>query len=203
MSDQLSPAPPQDATPEPHDRAGGALRTALLQAVVIMVAFAVVGVLCGLLWSAVWQPAQGEVSHHVWYPFSWDRAQPAFFAGTGWYVLIATAAGLVLGALAAWLLDRRELVTLAAVVVGGLVAAYLMRVVGLHRSPGSPQHLAKTAADGTKLPSQLTLASWWLVLVFPGGALASLSALFLAVPKRGPRGPRTTGFPGNRSPHDE
>lgn len=180
MSDQLT-AP---AAPAARDRAW---LLALGQAAAIVVAFAVVGLLCGLLWEAAWTPAQGEVVKHVWYPISWDRAQPAYFAGTGWYVLIGFLAGVVVGGLAAWRLDRSELVTLAALVVGGLLAAYLMRVVGLHRGPGNPQHAAKTAADGTTLPSQLTLSRWWLLSIVPGGALAALAVVYLTLARRGPQ----------------
>lgn len=181
MSDQLI------APADPEAPAGSTLSAALRQAAIILVAFAVVGVVCGFLWEAAWSPARGEVVKHVWYPYSWDLAQPADFAGTGWYTVIGLVAGVVVGGLAAWRLDRAELVTLAAVVVGGLLAAYLMRVVGLHRSPDDPQRIAKTAADGTKLPSQLRLASWWLLLVVPGGALAALSVVFLTLSKRAPK----------------
>lgn len=180
MSDQLTTA----TAPAPQ-RTGWL--PVLGQAAVIVVAFAVVGVLCGFLWEAAWNPAQGEVVKHVWYPFSWDRAQPAYFAGTGWYVVIGFLAGVVVGGLASWRLDRAELVTLAALVVGGLLAAYLIRVVGLHRGPGNPQHAARTEVDGTKLPSELKLSSWWLLSVVPGGALAALSVVYLTVPKRRPQ----------------
>jgi hypothetical protein len=170
-----------------HLGAGSAARVGLAQAGVTVVCFAAVGVLCGFLWEALWEPAQGAVVKHVWYPVSWDRAMPAQFEGTAWYVVVGLSAGVVVGGLAAWLLDRAELMTLAAVVVGGLLAAYLMRVVGLHRGPGDPQRIARSAADGTRLPSQLTLASWWLLLVVPGGAMAALGVVFLTVGKRLPK----------------
>ena len=65
-------------------------------------------------------------------------------------------AGLVLGALAAWLLDRSELVTLVAVVVGSVLAAYLMLRVGLPPQPAGPRTCSpRTAADGTKLDGAL------------------------------------------------
>lgn len=188
MSDELTTT---DATPRPAGRtaarswAVAELRGGPGQAAVAVLAFAAVGVICGLLWEALWTPAQGAVVKHVWYPVSWDRAMPAQFDGTAWYVVIGLVAGAVLGALCAWLLDRAELMTLAGVVVGGLLAAYLMRVVGLHRSPGDPQRIAKTATDGTRLPSQLTLASWWLLMVLPGAALAGLGVVLLTLPKRG------------------
>lgn len=192
MSDELitSPAVPGEPDgPEAAERRHrGALLLSLRQAAVILVAFAVAGVICGFIWEAAWKPETGEVVKHVWYPFSWDRAMPTDFAGTGWYVVVSVVAGLILGALLSWLQDRAELVTLAAVVVGGLLAAYLMRVVGLHRGPGDPQKIAKTAADGTKLPTELRVASWWLLAVLPGAALTSLSVVFLTVTKRGSRG---------------
>jgi len=190
MSDQLIDVPP--TTP----RAGTpSWRVPLVQAAIVVVVFALAGVICGLLWEAWWTPAQGGVVKHVWYPLSFDRAAPSDFAGTGWYVAISVVAGVILGALAAWRLDRSELVTLAAVVVGGLLAAVVMRTVGLHRGPGDPQRIAKTAADGTRLPSQLRLASWWLLAAFPGAALAGLSGVFLLVSKRPPQG-------ADRSPAD-
>jgi hypothetical protein len=181
MSDQLT------ADPSPDERtAPPAWRVPVLQAAVVVAVFAVAGLVCGLLWEAWWTPAQGGVVKHVWYPLSFDRAEPTEFAGTGWYVAISIVAGAVLGALAAWRLDRAELVTLAAVVVGGLVAALVMRTVGLHRGPADPQRIAKTAADGTRLPSQLRLASWWLIAAFPGAAMSGLSIVFLLVSKRRP-----------------
>jgi hypothetical protein len=191
MSDQLttSSGPPPGAPDAPAVPAPGAAarpdwRGALLQAVVVVVGFAVVGAICGLIWEALWSPAPGAVVKHVWYPLSWDRAQPAAFAGTGWFVVISIVAGALLGALAAWRLDRAELVTLAAVAVGGVLAAYLMREVGLHRSPADPQHLAKTAADGTRLPSSLRLSSWGVLAAFPGAGLAGLATVLLTVSKR-------------------
>ena len=160
-------------------------RVVVRQGVLIVAVFAVVGVLCGLLWEALWTPAQGGVVKHVWYPMSWYAWQDTFFAATAWYIMVGAVAGLVLGALAAWRLDRAELVTLAAVVIGGLVAALLMRVVGVHRGPGDPQAAAKTAPDGATLPSEFSAPSWWLLAVFPGSALASLGILFMTVARRG------------------
>jgi len=191
MSDELTTSPALPGEPDRPEavepRRGRGLRPALRQAAVIVVVFAIAGVICGFIWEAVWSPEPGEVVKHVWYPFSWDRAMPTDFAGTGWYVMVSIVAGLLLGAVLSWLQDRAELLTLAAMVVGGLLAAYLMRVVGLHRGPGDPQRIAKTAADGTKLPTELKLASWWLLTVLPGAALAGLSVVFLLVPKRGSR----------------
>jgi hypothetical protein len=155
------------------------LRNPVVQLILVLLGLAVAGALCGILWEWLWTPAKGVVVKHAWYPISWDRAQPAQFSGTGWYVLISLVVGLLLGALAAWRVDRWPLATLVTVVVGGLVGEVLMRVVGYRLRPGNPNVLAKTAADGTALPSTLHLASWWLVLAMPGAALAGLTIVFL------------------------
>jgi hypothetical protein len=154
---------------------------AAFQVTATLLGFAVAGALCGVLWEWLWNPAQGVVVKHVWYPVSWDRAQPADFSGTGWYVAIGLVVGLLLGALAAWRLDRWPIGTLVAVVVGGLVAAYLMRDIGYQLSPQDPALLAQDAADGTQLPSDLTLTSWYLLGAFPGAGLAGLALVFLLV----------------------
>ena len=180
MSDGLT-AP---ATPPTHDliesRPGRQPRStwvvAPLQALMIVVAFAVVGTACGWLWFHVWDAPTGTVASGQW--FTNEAGLRAQFAGLAWYVTIALPAGLVLGLLAAWLLDRSELVTLAAVLVGSALAAYLMLRVGTHLSPGDPHHLAKTAQDGTKLKGALRVSSWPPKAAFPFGALAGLAFVF-------------------------
>ncbi len=82
----------------------------------------------------------------------------AEFAGTGWYVVVAVVAGLVLGLVAGLLLDRDEIVTLVAVVVGSALAAWLMMKVGFHFRPPDPQAIAESAKDGTELPGRLDLS---------------------------------------------
>lgn len=167
---------------------GVSVRVVALQVVVILLGFAAVGAACGLLWAALWDPAPGIVLEGHWYPSPWDSGQEAEFSGTGWYVVLATTAGLVLGALSALFLDRAELATLVAVVVGAVVAGQLMRAVGLAQSPPDPEVLAATAADRTELPSNLRL--WWPAswLAFPFGSLVAVSGVFLLLARRGPTG---------------
>jgi len=200
MSDQLIAAAEPGGTTPPRPRwrrvaarAWREARAAATQAVLIVAVFAVVGALCGLLWEALWTPAQGGVVKHHWYPLSWYAWQDTFFAASAWYIVIGAAAGLVLGALVAWRLDRAEMVSLAAVVIGGVVAALLMRTVGMHRGPGDPQVAARSAADGATLPSQFTAPSWWLLTVFPTGALASLGLFFITIAKHGAGSTHETG----------
>jgi len=183
MSDELtlttaSPSAPDGAT-------STVLRRVLRQSAITIVAFAVAGVVCGVLWEWFWRPAQGVVYKHAWYPISWDRAQPAQFAGAAWYVVIGIVAGLALGLVASRWLAEAELATLGAVVVGGIVAALLMWAVGLHLSPADPNAIAAHAANGLRLPSRLRLGDWGLLAAFPGGAVAGAGAMFLTTQRPG------------------
>ncbi|HET6940420.1 MAG TPA: hypothetical protein VFI19_17510 [Nocardioides sp.] len=163
--------------------------SASLRALVIVVVFGVVGVGCGWLWYHLWDAPSGVVSGHQW--FTNEAGLRADFDGVAWYVTIALAAGLVLGILAALLSDRSELVTLAAVVLGSVLAGYLMLRVGTHLSPGDPHELAKTAADGDKLKGALHVDPWPPRAAFPFGALLGLALVYLLSSGRSPTEPRT------------
>jgi hypothetical protein len=174
---------------EPEGAPRSSWVAASVQALVIVVVFGVVGVGCGWLWYHLWDAPSGVVSGHQWYTN--EAGLRADFDGVAWYVTIALAAGLVLGILAALLFDRSELVTLAAVVLGSLLAAYLMLRVGTHLSPGDPHELAKTAQDGDKLKGALQVDPWPPRAAFPFGALLGLAFVYLLSSGRSPKEPRT------------
>ena len=81
----------------------------------------------------------------------------AEFSATGVYVIVASVAGLLVGALCGLFLDRAELVTLVAVLVGAALAGWVMVQVGQALGPPDPRELAETARDGTRLPSDLRI----------------------------------------------
>ncbi len=149
---------------------------ALVQGLAVVAAFAGVGALGGVLWYRLWDVPDGVVAGHQWY--TGESGLRDDFAGVGWYVAISVLAGLLLGALAAWLCDRSELVTLAAVVGGSVLAAYLMLRVGYHLSPPDPELLARTADDGTRLDGALRVDSWPPRGAFPFGALLGLGLVY-------------------------
>jgi hypothetical protein len=161
---------------------------ASIQAVVILVVFGVVGAVGGWLWYHLWDPPSGVVADHQW--FTSESGLRDDFQGVAWYVTIALTAGLVLGILTAWLLDRSELVTLVAVVAGSVLAAYVMLRVGTHLSPGDPHELAKTAADGTKLKGALRVGSWPPRASFTFGAMVGVAFVYLVSARRSPDEPQ-------------
>lgn len=179
MSDQLT------ESQTPGDGSIGhrsELRTVLIQVGIVLLAFASVGALCGLLWWHLWTPPTGTVSDHQW--FTDEEGLRGEFSSTGLYVVIAVGAGLLVGALTAFFLDRAELVTLAAVVVGSALAAWLMFQVGLHYSPSDPNQVAETAKDETLLRGHLFVAGKSPFAAFPVGALTGLAIVFLGAAKR-------------------
>ncbi len=164
-------------------------RKAVVQAAIIEGIFCCVGVLAGVVWQWLWTPAMGSVLDHKWAPAD-AIALSEQFSSTGWYVVVGTVAGLVTGALVALFLDRSPLLTLAAVVVGSALAAWLMYVVGTALGPADPTTLAKTAADGTMIPEQLKVSGKSPYIALPVGALIGVALVFLGMSVR-----RTTPEP--------
>lgn len=192
MSDGLTAAPTSAATPAAADqRRRGPRRVppALVagQALVVLGGYALAGLLCGWLWYSLWDEPQGVVSGGQW--FTSEAGLRADFAGVAWYVTVAVVTGLVLGALSAWLLARAELVTLVAVLAGSVLAGYLMLRLGQHLSPPDPHALARSTADGTRLPGALRVEAWPPRAAFPFGSLVGLSVVFSASAGRAPAEP--------------
>ena len=158
-------------------------RRVLVELVVVVAVLAALGVAAGVVWEWVWTPTTGVVVDHRWGPADALGLQQQF-SGTGWYVVIGVVAGLVGGVLVSLVADRVPLATLAAVVVGSALAAWLMLTVGTALGPADPQHLAKTAADGTRLPSALAVSGRSPWISFPVGALAGLAVVFIALSPR-------------------
>ena len=153
---------------------------AVLQFLVGVAVLAGAGALAGVVWEWAWSPTLGVVVDHHWVAQD-EAGLRGQFSGTGWYVVVGTVTGLLAGALVALLLDRTPLLTLVAVVVGSVLGAWLMLEVGTALGPADPTSLARTAADGTELPSALTVTerSPWIAL--PAGALVGLTLVFFGL----------------------
>jgi len=179
MSDGVTATPTHDHYADTKGRERrSAWVVAPVQAAVIVAAFAGVGALAGWLWFHLWDVPEGVVSGGQW--FTNEAGLRDDFSGVALYVMIAAPAGLVLGLLAAWLLDRSELVTLVAVVAGSVLAAYLMLRIGQHLSPPDPHVVAPTAADGTRLDGNLQVDAWPPKGAFTFGALVGLAIVYAA-----------------------
>ena len=164
-----------------------------LQAAAVVVLFAVVGVVAGVLWEKVWTPPTGVVYHHRWFPD--ENGVRGMFSGTGWYVVVAVAAGTLSGLAAGFLLARSELATLAAVVVGSLVGGWLMWQVGTALGPADPAKAAASLPDYHHLVGSLRTSGDSYRIAFPTGALLGAGAVFLGFSGRRRAPGRSTAGP--------
>lgn len=155
---------------------------ALIQAAIVLLVFACAGALAGVVWEWLWTPPVGVVIDQEWLLSL--AALRSEFSATGLYVLVASAAGLVTGLLCGMFLDRAELVTLAAGLVGAALAGWVMVQVGQLLGPADPRELAQTAAERTRLPSDLRIGGVSPYIAFPAGATLGLAVLFLGLTKR-------------------
>jgi hypothetical protein len=152
----------------------------LVEALVVAALVAAVGALAGVVWEWVWSPPTGVVVHQRWVAAS-EAGLRGQFTGTGWYVVVAAVAGLLVGAVVALVADRRPLVTLGSVVVGTLLGAWLMRVVGVALGPDDPAVLARSVKQGTHLPDMLRVSGASPYVAYPTGALLALALVFLCL----------------------
>jgi hypothetical protein len=183
MPDQLTAPDRPGSQPDDQPRERSAARAAVLQLVLTLVVFAALGALAGVVWFWVWTPPVGLVVDHRWVAGN-EAALTAQFSGTGWFVVVATIAGLLGGVLVALLLDRLPLLTLLAVILGSALATWVMLHVGAALGPADPVRLAQTAKEGIHLPGRLEVSrrSPWIAL--PAGALIGLTLVFLGLSAR-------------------
>lgn len=149
-------------------------------------AFAVAGVACAFLWHWVWTPAPvGFAYQHQAY-FGPDEE----FRSTGLYVACAAAVGVVLGVVCTWFLDRDEVVTLVSVVLGAVLAAALMAVIGHALGPESASAVARRTADFEDVTADLRVQPGAPWLAFPVAALVGSVTVLLGFNKRVDTEPR-------------
>jgi hypothetical protein len=156
------------------------LRTGLVQFVLAVLVLAAVGAVAGVVWDWLWTAPVGVVVDHRWVAED-EAGLRGQFSGTGWFVVVASVAGVLGGGLVALFLDRVPLMTLLAVAVGSAVATWLMLEVGAALGPTDPAQLALAAKDGTHLPGELSVSqhSPWVSL--PVGALVALMLVFIGL----------------------
>jgi hypothetical protein len=162
--------------------AGGSPLTIALLVVEVLLAYALVGLIAGVVWEVIWAPPDQVVQQHQVYPADY-QALRRIFTGTGLYVLIAASASALTALVISLLTRRRELVVLFAVAVGSCAAAGVMREVGISRGPVDPTTLAASTANGVHLPGALDVTGFSPYLVWPMMSLLVLSLVFFAWPR--------------------
>jgi hypothetical protein len=158
----------------PAGSVSGAVAVRVLWVVLV---FAVAGVLAGVVWHALWTPPTGLYLDEQWHVDA-DGA-PRDVAGTGLYVLVASASGLVVGLAVSLLARGHELVTLAAVAAASGLAGLLMAMTGHVLGPQDPRPLAAGRPDYAAEVADLRVEGRSPYVAFPAGALTGLATTFL------------------------
>lgn len=149
----------------------------LLRLALLLAVFAAGGAVAGVVWEWLWTPPVGEVAGGRWLRDAEGLREDV--SGTALYIVVAVVAGLLLGVLAGLLSEDSELVTLVAVVLGSVLAGWLMLEVGQALGPTDPQVLAADADRGTRLPGRLEVSGRSPYVAFPAGALIGLLVVFV------------------------
>ena len=157
------------------------LRRSVLLAVGVVLAYVVVGALAGVVWEWLWSPPTQVVQKHELFYTDYGSLRRVF-TGTGLYTLVSAVASALVALVAGLLTRRHELLTLGAVVVGSLAAAFTMHAVGVALGPPDPATIAATAADGTKISAQLVVNGRTPYAVWPLISLFVLSLVLFAAP---------------------
>jgi hypothetical protein len=158
---------------------GSPVRTILL----VLLAYAVLGAVAGVVWEWVWTPPGQVIAKHQVFYDSYSSLRRVF-TGTGFYVLVGAVASAVLALVVSILVRGRELMVLVLVLVGSALAAALMWRVGTWLGPADPATLAAHTTGRDTVPGELSVQGKSPYLVWPFVSLLVMSAVYFAWPGR-------------------
>lgn len=161
-----------------------------MRVAVTVAAYAVAGVVAGVVWERLWSAPEGLTYGGEWFlePAGPDHS----FQGAALYVLIALPLGVLLAVLSS-LRPGHEVATVVTVLVAATIGAAVMYAVGHGLGPPDPQVLAAGQPDFTPLPGDLVLGSSTsgeppfastALAAMPAGAMAGLVGVYLLGRKR-------------------
>jgi hypothetical protein len=164
------------ARPQPP-ALGSVLRTALA----ILLAYAVLGAVAGVVWETVWTPpGQIIVHHHVLFD-SYESLRRVF-SGTGLYALVAAVTSALVALVVSLMTRGRELLVLLLVVIGSALAAAVMWRVGTLLGPDDAASIAAHTTGRRSVPGALTVSGKSPYAVWPMASLFVLALVFFARP---------------------
>jgi len=159
--------------PEGTPRPAGAGRDVL----VVLGSLLVLGVLAGVLWWLLVDPAQFTKTAQGGAMSENELAKR--FGADAWFVVVGLGGGLVAGlVLGAWR-SRDPLLVSGLLLVGSLLAAGTMLLVGHLLGPGDPRAALRAAQVGAKVPETLGVDTPLAVLGWPIGVLAGALLVLL------------------------
>jgi hypothetical protein len=145
-------------------------RGAAADAVVVLGTFLVVGLLCGLLWWLLVEPAEYTGGPGGGLTMSELELSQRFNAD-GWYSVIALVVGFLSGLALTWWRSRDLLLTTLLLLPGAGVAALAMARVGGALGPEERDVASLAVQQGESVPVELTVLAWSSYLMWPIGVL--------------------------------
>jgi biotin transporter BioY len=132
----------------------------------------------GLLWSALAPHAHVSIGASG-VPIVDDGGTEVFVAADGWFLAVCLVAGLLTG-IVGWLAGRRSgPVTVAALTVGGLLAALVAAKVGMRLGQDQLRTAAQAGTLG-RYGANVALQAKVIILVWPIAGLGAFLALMLS-----------------------
>lgn len=174
-----SPTPPSSPPDVPAQGTTGrgesiARRRAFVVCVVVL---ALAGVVSGLVWPLLVPDVELRMTHVGPYPAS-EHDAGLLAAMDSWYAVLGGVAGVLLGAVLGTLYLRHGVVTVVALLVGGVVAALASFVIGELVANGAV--ILRWEPDlpvGASMQAPLMLRAYGFLLVWPVAVLAPLLPL--------------------------
>jgi hypothetical protein len=145
-------------------------RGAAADALVVGGTFLGLGLLCGVLWWLVVEPAEYTAGPSGGLTMSELELSQRFNAD-GWYSVIALVVGFLSGLALTWWRSRNLLLTTVILLPGAGLAARTMARVGGALGPEEPDVTVLAVQQGESVPVELTVLAWSSYLMWPIGVL--------------------------------
>lgn len=160
------------------ERSRGVLRDCAL----VLGGMLVLGVLCGVLWWLLVEPASYTKLRDGGVMQEEDLSRQ--FNADGVYVVIAAVSGLASGLVLTWWRTRDVLLTSGLLVLGTVLAAVAMELTGHLLGPSDPGSALAAAKVGVRVPERLDVDAFTAYLAWPVSALVGALVILLNVTPR-------------------
>lgn len=155
------------AAATPPARVSGARGWAVVTAAVVL---ALAGVIGGLAWAQLTEPAEYLVTRDSAYLD--EQGLGEVFNADGWFLVVGTVLGFLAGAAATYAFRRDGWLVVLAVLAGSCLASYLCYHLGHALGPGALDPRLDAAAPGDRVPVPLTVKASGVYLGWPIGAMS-------------------------------
>lgn len=159
----------------------------------VIVVLAVIGVLGGLAWVGLTDPATYQVTANGAYLD--EQGLGEVFNADGWFLVIGLVLGSVAGGLMTYALRRHGWLVVLAVLAGSCLASGLCYLVGHALGPGELGPRLRAAAPGDRVPVPLTIQAKGVYFGWPIGAMLGALLAALAWNRRDPAAVVPVTFP--------